>query len=382
LDVIYRKLGRSGIDVGVVGLGAEYLEKAPRELIVSIVDEMVEHGANYVDLFMASPGVRDNFGFALKGRREKVMVAGHLGATMKNDQYSRSRRLDLCQQFFDDLLTRLQTDYIDILMLHFIDEEEDLDRVFAPDGVLDLARRLQREGKARLIGMSSHSVPVSLKAVNSGSIDVLMFPVNPAVDTLPGDVPVDSIWTEAAYRPKGAPEPAAGRRELYHACATQGAAIAAMKPYSAGWLFNKDNPSGIVLTPVQCLSYALSQPGVATVLPGCSSVDHLKQALEYLTATDEQKDYSAIDVNEVWKLRGSCMYCNHCLPCPVHIDIGATTRLADTAGYQMAKGLAGEYEAMPVPASACTECGVCVDRCPFEVDVIANMKRAEAVFGK
>ena len=48
----------------------------------------------------------------------------------------------------------------------------------------------------------------------------------------------------------------------------------------------------------------------------------------------------------------------------------------------MTGALAAEYEALPAAASTCTECGVCVERCPFGVDVIGNMKQAEAIFGR
>jgi len=154
-----------------------------------------------------------------------------------------------------------------------------------------------------------------------------------------------------------------------------------MKPYAAGVLF-RENPTSMVLTPVQCLNYALSQPAVCTVVPGCKNVAEMNAALAFLEATDEEKDYSAINANTMWKLKGSCMYCNHCLPCPVGIDIGITTRITDTAGYEINDNIVSEYEALSAKASACTECGVCVERCPFGVDVIANMNRAVDIFGQ
>ena len=380
----YRKLRTKGVDVSIIGLGAEHLEHSPLDTIISVVDTALDGGMNYIDLFMASADVRDNFGIALKNRRQQVMIAGHLGATLKNDQYNRSRDRALCEHYFNDLLTRLQTDYIDILMLHYIDEPDDYDKVFNPDdGLLEIALRLQNEGKARMLGMSSPCVPVSLKAVNSGYIDVLMFPVNPATDTLPGDIEIEAAFQASTYKqPRTETNPAFGRRELYYACAARGVGIVAMKPYAAGWLFTKGNPSSIVLTPVQCLSYALSQPGVCTVVPGCRTANEVKTALAYLEATDSEKDFSAIDTNSIWKLQGSCMYCNHCLPCPVSIDIAAVTRLTDTAQYARDTRVATEYEALPVTASACTECGVCAERCPFKVDVVCNMKRASTIFGR
>jgi len=380
----YRKLGRTAIDVGIVGLGAEHLEHMSRDIIMSVVDAAVDNGVNYIDLFMASPNVRDNFGVALKNRRHKVMVAGHLGAALRNGQYYRTRDKTLSEKYFEDLLMRLQTDYIDALMLHFVDEPDDYEKVFGQERLLELALRLKKEGKARFIGLSSHYVPVALKAVNSGHIDVLMFPVNPAFDTLPADMEVETLWQDSSYKETAvsANTSTLQRKELYHACAIQGVGLVAMKPYAAGRLFVKENPSRMVLTPVQCINYALSQPGVCTVVPGCRTPDEMKAALAFLDATDEEKDYSSIDANSIWKLRGSCMYCNHCLPCPVGIDIGITMRITDTAEYGINDNVVSEYEALSSKASDCTECGVCVERCPFGVDVMANMARAVGIFGK
>jgi len=379
----YRKLGRTAIDVGIVGLGAEYLEHAPRSTVVSVVDEALDQGVNYIDLFMASPGVRDNFGIALKDKRHQVMIAGHLGAAFENSQYCRTRDRAVSQKFFDDLLTRLQTDYIDALMLHYVDEADDYERVFSSGGLLELAIRLQKEGKARFIGLSSHRASTALKAVNSGHIDVLMFPVNPAFDALPGDMDFEAVQDDS-YSQAGIAEDESvlERKELYHACAIQKVGVVAMKPYAAGLLFTEGNPSSIVLTPVQCINYALSQPAVCAVVPGCKNVAEMKAALVFLEATDEEKDYSSINVNSIWKLKGSCVYCNHCLPCPVGIDIGVVTRIADTAGYGIDDNIISEYEALPMKASDCTECGICMERCPFGVDVMANMARAVNIFNK
>ena len=381
----YRKLGRTAIDVGIVGLGAEHFRYAPEDTVISVVDEAVDQGVNYIDSFcFASPDFRDNFGVALRNKRHKFIVAGHLGTAFGNGQYYRTRDKVICEQFFNDLLTRLRTDYIDVLMLHYVDEPNDYEKVFDSEGILDLAIRLRKEGKARFIGMSNHKVPVALKAVNSGHIDVLMFPVNPAFDTLPGDVKVEPSGQDNPYSQAGIVENklVPERKELYHACAIQGVGIVAMKPYAAGRLFTKGNPSSIVLTPVQCINYVLSQPGVCTVVPGCRNVEEMKAALAFLDATDEEKNYSAIRGNPVWKLRGSCMYCNHCLPCPVGIDIGMVTRLTDTAEYSVTDSTVSEYEALSSKAADCTECGVCMENCPFGVDIIANMTRAVNIFNK
>jgi predicted aldo/keto reductase-like oxidoreductase len=382
--MLYRKLGKTGIEVGIIGLGAEYLEHASSDTVISVVDEALDQGINYIDLFMPSPDVRDNFGTALKNKRDKVMIAGHIGPILSNGQYTKSRDRILCERYFEDLLTRLQTDYIDVLMLHYVDEPEDYETVFDAKGLLDSALQFQKEGKARFIGLSSHQAVTALKAVNSGYIDVLMFSVNPAFDSLPGDLELPALHQHDSYRQSGLPEDksAPGRRELYHACATYGVGVVAMKPYASGVLFAQGNPSSIVLTPIQCISYALSQPAVCTVVPGCKDVAEMKAALAFLEATEEEKDFSSINVSTLWKLRGSCVYCNHCLPCPADIDIGLITRITDTAGYGVEGRIISEYEELPVTAADCIECDLCTARCPFEVDIIANMHRAVEIFGK
>jgi len=77
---------------------------------------------------------------------------------------------------------------------------------------------------------------------------------------------------------------------------------------------------------------------------------------------------------------GECVYCNHCLPCPALIDIGQVNRLLDAAQLGITESLRSAYRALPVAASACTECGVCVERCPFGVEVVVRMRQAADIF--
>jgi len=378
----YRKLGRTELDVGVVGLGTEFLWHEPKEVVLSVVDEAIENGVNYMDLWMPSPEVRDNVGVALQGKREKVILAGHLGSTLKDNQYYRTRDKSMCEEYINDFLTRLKTNYIDILMLHFIDEQDDYDNVFTNEGILEMAQKLKKEGKARYIGMSSHKVPVSLNAVNSGYIDVLMFPVNAAFDVLPGDTQLEALWEKDSYiqiDEKGY-KPTHSRKELYASCVKKNVGIIAMKPYAGGWLLGGKDDSSLVLSPIQCINYSLSQPGVCVVVPGCKNIKEMQDALSYLNASDEKKDYSEAISKSKLNLKGSCMYCNHCLPCSTNIDIAATTRIADSAVKGINDSLRSKYDKLDRKASNCIKCGECMKRCPFDVNVISNMQRAINLF--
>ena len=379
----YRKLGRTGVDVGVVGLGMEYLESASEETVISVVRAALDAGVNYFDLWMATPAVRDAMGKAISGRRSEAFIAGHIGAVLKDGKTDRSRDAAIAGQNFDDFLKRVGIDYVDAAMLFFVDEPEDFDRVFSPGGTADLAVRMKEQGKARFIGLSSHYAPTALRAVRTGLIDVLMFPVNPAFDLIQPNLRIEALWEAETYaRAAETKNPAvAVKRELYMECARRGVAVIAMKPFAAGWLFRKDNPSGFALTPIQCLHYALSQPGVVAAVPGCRNVEELKGCLAYLQADDATRSYGTIASNDLWKLQGKCMYCDHCLPCPAGIDVGAVTRLLDAARSGVTPAIREEYRALDHHADECTECGTCVERCPFSVEAIVNMREAQTVFG-
>ena len=85
-------------------------------------------------------------------------------------------------------------------------------------------------------------------------------------------------------------------------------------------------------------------------------------------------------------MTGRCMYCNHCLPCPQHIDVAAVHKYLDLAeageGLSVPATVAAHYEALPVTAGECIACGSCEKNCPFGVPVIENMARATRLFGK
>ena len=342
-----RTLGRTGLGVGVLGLGTEYLVGAPRETVVSVVREAASRGVNYVDVLFSYPDYRCNLGAAFEGLRDQILVAGHLGAAETNGQYRKTRDIGECERIFNDLLSRLRTDYVDVAVLQFVDEKDDYAQAMGPGGLLELAQRYQRQGRARFIGMSGHKVPVALKATQSGQIDVLMHNVN-------------------MTRHGGA-----GVAELFSACATRQVGLVGMKPFAGGDLFRHS------ATPVQCISYALSQPGVCTLVPGVKNPDELRAALAYLEASEEERDFSTLLAEVAGSEAGTCVYCNHCLPCPTGINIGGILRLAAAQGHAP-QPLLEEYRLFPVKASECTECGACAERCPFGVDVVSRMKEAAA----
>lgn len=383
--MIYRKLGNTGLSVSAIGLGCEYVWFAEEQRVKEVVQAAVNAGVNYIDLFVGTPSTREYFGNALEGIRDKVYLAGHLGAIDKDGQYMKTRDEKLCKEFLAQFYEKLKTDYIDVLYLHNCDTQEDLDEIMN-GWMYAYTKELKDSGKAGFIGFSSHNTKIAMEAVKTGKIDVLMFPVNPLFNLLPQDSAdarmkgreVAQITEEekAAYPTK---------QELYDLCEEMGVGIVAMKPFAGGNVL-KTHEGGrlkglLELTPVQAISYILSIPQVACPVPGFASVEELNASLAYLTATEEEKDFSEINDSLVGQFRDQCMYCNHCQPCPKGIDIAEVTKLADLAETELTEEVKTRYEALSVKASDCIHCGSCTKRCPFGIDASGNMARAEKLFG-
>ncbi|MCE5259165.1 MAG: aldo/keto reductase [Chloroflexi bacterium] len=361
----YRQLGRTGFKVGALGLGTEYLIGAARDHIVKMIRSAYEHEINYFELFPANPLFRDAMGEAFAPFRQQVFLGAHLGAQVVETQYDKTRDIAACRRWFEDFLARYHTDYVDVLFLHNIDTQEDYNTVMAPGGVCDLAQTYRRNGAARAVGFSGHTVSTALQAVESGLIDVLLFPVNLAGNTL--------VSPEANSM--------AGIHDLLQTCATRGVAVIAMKPFAGGQLLDPAQPNLKSVTAAQCLAYTLAQPGVACVVPGCKNEQELEQALAYFTASAAQRDYAQAIVDAQQHPAGECVYCNHCLPCPVEIDIARLMRLLDKSRGQASETLRAAYNQLNATASYCVRCGACEERCPFGVAVMQRMEEMSALYG-
>lgn len=383
----YRPLGNTGLEVSEVSIGCSAFGKMDTAQSRAFMDVALDSGVNYLDLYDADPVVRGNIGYALQGRREKMIIQGHIGCWYNGESYERTRDVEKCKKGFEDLLSLLGTDYIEVGMIHIVDNPAEWDSI-VESPFMDYVKQLKAEGKIRHIGLSSHNAEAALKAVKSGIVEVLMFSINPAFDRLSSDV---SAWDPEADK-KMLPGIDPVRVELYDYCAQHNIAVTVMKAFGSGGgklLSAEKSPLHVALTVDQCLAYSLAKPCVSTAICGCNNVDELLADLHYLRATEAEKDYNtALSAQGDPVGSGDCTYCNHCAPCPQGIQIARVNELLDKAEAAQAQGqpvpaeVQKAYEALAHHASECTACGECKGRCPFEVDVPARMQKAKEVFGK
>lgn len=363
----YRTLPHGKEEISVLGFGTSSIGMAEPEEIEETLEMALEGGINFFDLASADAAPFPALGNVLGERRKDVCFQVHFGANYETGKYGWTTDLDAIKRSIDWQMKALKTDYIDFGFLHCLDEMADLNQVMK-SGVLRYIEKLQRTGVVRHIGLSSHTPEIARRVLDMKVLDMLMFSINPAYD----------------YRQEG--EFAFGdtneRQELYRRCEKEGVAISVMKAFSGGQLLSGNtSPFGKALTEYQCIQYALDQPAVVTVLPGIRNREDLKRILGFVTATEQEREYSVLDALDIKKTEGVCVYCNHCQPCPAGLDVALINKYYDlsVAGDALARH---HYESLEKKAGDCAKCGHCDSRCPFHVVQTERMGIIEAYFGK
>jgi predicted aldo/keto reductase-like oxidoreductase len=382
----YRKLGRTGIKVSAIGIGGEGFENKGNEECEALIDCAIKEGINFIDLYNSNPEVRSNVGKALrKYPRSSFVIQGHLGSAWDNGQYRRTRDVKEVVNAYEDFLTRMQVDYVDVGMIHYVDDQNDFDNIFNGE-IITYAKELKAKGVIKALGISTHNTDIAFSAVATGIIDVILFSINAAYDMLPATEDVYELFEESTFKNRTYEGIDPKRDTLYQTCENAGVALTVMKGYAAGVLLSdQQSPFEKALTPVQCLHYCLTRPAVAAVMVGVSTTNQILAATAYVTASHKEKDYSEVLANAPRSsFSGHCMYCGHCAPCSKKIDIASVNKYLDLASIQeeVPETLKNHYDLLEHHASECIECGLCMKNCPFGVEIMNKMKQAVTLFGK
>ncbi len=378
-----RRLGKTELMVSEIGFGGEWLERHPFEESVELMKYASSKGINIIDCWMPDPKSRDIIGEAMKGNRENWFVQGHIGSTWQNGQYVRSRDMASVRPAFEDLLSRLQTDYIDLGMIHYIDTLEEWNSI-QNSPFMDYVTELKEKGIVRHIGMSSHDPKIAALAVKSGLIEMLLFSINPAFDLLPSGEDLGDLLSDGYRYDQNLNGINKERAELYKLCEEYDVGITVMKGFAGGRLFDpRRSPFGVALTPLQCIHYALTRPAVSSIVCGYDTKEQVDEAVSYETASSEEKDYgSVLSKAPLHSYTGQCTYCGHCRPCVSNIDIAMVNKFYDLATMQdeIPQSVMEHYRLLEHKASECTGCRACESRCPFGVKIAERMAKAFQVF--
>ncbi len=171
-----RPLGKTGFDVTIISLGGQSTIEQPGKLkeSVEIINHALDLGINYIDTSEAyGRGISETYiGEVMKHRRDEVFL------TTKT--FNRNRE-NLIEDNFANSCKRLQTDYLDLYLMHYINDLETLDTILDRDtGAILALEELRDRGRIGHIGISSHSTAVLTEALNRYDLDCVFLTINAA----------------------------------------------------------------------------------------------------------------------------------------------------------------------------------------------------------
>ncbi len=163
-----RILGKTGYIVSPVMFGGIINRDETPENAANYVAYAVDKGVNYFDVAPTYGNSEEKLGPALEPYRNHVYLACK---TNKRDR-------DSAREELLNSLKLLKTDYFDVYQLHAMTTQEDLDKAFGPNGVMETLVWAKHEGLVREIGFSTHNEDVALKAIELFNFATVLFPMN------------------------------------------------------------------------------------------------------------------------------------------------------------------------------------------------------------
>ncbi|HIE50591.1 MAG TPA: aldo/keto reductase [Armatimonadetes bacterium] len=357
----YRRLGKTDLQVSVIGFGAIKLPGISAEEASAALNRALDLGINFVDTARNYRDSEEKIGRALSGRREEFYLATKTG---KRD--AEGVRADL-----ETSLRELRTEVIDLYQLHSVSSPGEWEKVMAPGGALEAVVKAKEEGKIRHIGISIHrALNVMREAITCDEFETVMLAYSP----------LDQEGVAAEILPL------AKKHDL---------GVIVMKPLSGG-LLATPQPEGKPRRPgpdplvVGSLHYIISNPNVSVVIPGMQSV---REVEENAPVGDRPEPMTAEERAELFRALGSlgrefrygqvCLRCGYCQPCSQGIPIPEVFRAVDMyRSYpEELKGLAVEvYRKLEVKPTECVECEECIPKCPAGLEIPTRLKEAVELF--
>ncbi len=380
----YRTLGPNGPEVSALGFGCMRLPVIDGEqnridfpAATAMLRDAVDAGLTYIDTAFpyhgtgfGQPGESERFlGTALAdGYRERVLLATKMPSWLIETREDMERHLA-------GQLERLQTDHIDCYLLHAL-KSEWWDKLETA-GVLGFLDDAIADGRIRYAGFSFHDELPVFKRI---------------VDAYPW------AFTQIQYNLLDV-DYQAGREGLVYA-AERGLGVIVMEPLKGGRLAGRVpddvqavwDRAEVSRTPAQwALRWVWDQPEVSLVLSGMTTSE---QVADNLATADAAEPGSLTDaeralVDEVRgvyrsRIKDDCTACKYCLPCPSGVDIpGVFARLNNASLYDDFEGAKEAYlTKVTEKASACTQCGACIPKCPQGIDIPEVLREARVLFGE
>jgi len=264
MELPKRKLGKTGVDVTILGLGGEGVlrtvgyEREAEDLIHRAIDL----GINYFESARAYSGSESYYGRSLRERRKEIFLTSKSHARSKKGAFVH----------LQETLRNMKTDHLDLWQVHDVRTEEEMEEIFGPHGALQAFVEARDKGLVRFIGVTGHHDPlITQRCIQRFDFDTVLIPVNPA------EPAYKSYLTEVISQAK--------KKEM---------GIVGMKVYFRG--FADKLPWFETMEPF--FRFALSQP-ITTAVIGCDNVEQLEENVQFA------ESFSSMTEKEIQELIGN-----------------------------------------------------------------------------
>ncbi len=329
-----RRLGKTDLEVTVIGFGGIPIQIVSEDVAVAAVRKAYDLGINFFDTARGYTNSEERIGKALEGRTYHVATK------------SGNREAEGIYRDVERSLVNLRRRQIDLYQLHGVNNDDELDDVLAEGGALDGLRRARDEGKIAHIGITGHRRETLVNAVKRCD------------DFATVQVPFNLVEDEIL-------------RNLVPLCAERDVGIIAMKPVGGGNFTN---------APL-AVKWCVAQP-ITVAIPGMATA---REVEEDVAAADDPEltaeDREAVDRMRSELNQRTCRRCRYCEPCPQGVQISSLLH-GRSIIRRMGASRWREWGAVETIASAelCTECGECLEKCPYELPIPELIREAVAYY--
>ncbi len=328
-------LGRTGITTPQNAFGALPIQRVSTDYAVMLLRKAYEGGMTFFDTARAYTDSEEKIGIAFEGMRDKVFIASKTHAMTPEEAKAE----------LETTLRNLKTDYLDLYQLH------QAPQCFKPGdgtGMYEFLLEAKEQGKVRHIGITAHKIGVAEEVVASGLYETLQYPFN-------------YLATE---------------RELamVKACGEAGMGFIAMKGLSGGLLNNAN----------ACMAF-MSQFDHVLPIWGIQRESELDEWLAFFDKEAVMDDAAAAVIDKDRKeLAGEfCRSCGYCMPCTMDIQIRNCARMIQLIRRSPSQNyLSPAWQAEMEKIDSCIGCGVCMTRCPYELNIPELLKKNLADYRK
>ena len=301
------------------------------------MQQLLSAGVNYIDTARGYTVSEEYLGYGLEGIREHFVLATK----------SMARTREGMEKDIAISLQNLRTDYIDLYQVHN-PNAKDLEQVMAPGGALEALQEAKTAGKIGHIGITLHAVELFEKAVELPWVETIMFPYN-------------IVETQG--------------EELIAKCAEKNIGFICMKPLAGGAIENAN----------AALRFVVSNPNVTVVIPGMGAPEEITQNVAITSDSSPLTTEEQAQMRKIREQLGTnfCRRCNYCAPCANGLNIPLVFLIEGYySRYDLKEWAAGRYAALDKTAGDCIGCGVCEERCPYNLPIREMMQKVAIVFGR